>query len=252
MRFFGLLCGLLGFLFVGFTPPASADIIHTANRMIEGRVLEDSSQLLIVETVAGEYVKVDKKTIRSIEKEAREEFYYRRAQFQEAKGNEEAALTDYRHVVQQNFNHANATKRIETITYSHKKAQWDGKISEAEQFRADEKYRSALASYQQVLEMEPETSIAARVIQQMSDTHAQLAFLFYDHCYDRGAVVELARAEELNPNNADIYYVLGKINFTDNKMETARLYFERAIQLDPNHNAARQSLDALIERTRGR
>lgn len=241
---------VLCFLLIVLCRASNADVIHTISRMVEGRVLEDSSQILVVETVAGEYVKVEKSTIRSIEREPREEFYFRRANFHESKGNENAALNDYRHVVQQNANHKRAANRIETITYTRKKEQWDAKLSEAENLRSTENYRSALTVYQEVLDMEPEPSITGRVIQQMSDTHAQMAFLFYDHCYDRGALVELARAEELNPNNADIYYVLGKINYTDHKYATARLYFERTIQLNPNHSAARENLSMVIDRTR--
>ncbi len=243
---------LWGFFVIVLSVPVQGDVIYTYSRIVEGRVLEDSSLVLVLETVAGEYVKVDKSSIKKIEREPREEYYYRRARFHEEKGNEDAALMDYQHVVQRNESHQRARQRIQTIVHERKQAQWNAKISEAEQYRAEEKYRNALASYQEVLEMEPDSQIARRVVQQMSDTHAQLAFLFYDHTYDRGAIRELAKAEELNPRNADIYYVLGKINATDQKYETARLYFERTIQLDPNHNAARTNLERVIAQTRGR
>ena len=86
----------------------------------------------------------------------------------------------------------------------------------------------------------------------MSDTYSRIAFFYYDHCFDEEAIKQLAKAEELNPDSAEIYYVLARIHEDDGKLALARMEYERALELDPNHTAARSRLLALIDHTRGR
>jgi len=125
-------------------------------------------------------------------------------------------------------------------------------VKKAESHLANRQYWLALDSFQSVLDLEPEDHLARQVIQKMSDTHARIAFLYYDHCADEDAILELAKAEELNPNSAEIYYILGRIHETDQKYDLARLEFERALEIDPNHSRARDQLDNLIDRIRTR
>ena len=239
-------------LFILLTLPVSADQIFAQNKVIEGRVLEDSTRVLVVETVAGEYVVVDKHTVTSIDKEAPEEFYFRRANYHLARGEDNEALRDFLEVMQRNPQHEKPRQSIDAINHQRKKDKWDQELEAASQFIATRDYRKAISAYQRVLDQQPDEPVANMVVQRMSDTHARMAFVFYDHCYDRGAIVELARAEELNPENAEIYFVLAKIHESDRKYELARLEYERAIELDPQHQSARDNLLQLIDRTRGR
>jgi tetratricopeptide (TPR) repeat protein len=244
--------GILFSLCVILNPAAWSDLISTSKGSIEGRVLEDSAKVLVVETIAGEYVVINKSRVDAVNNEPVEEFYFRRGRYRESNGDDGQALVDYLEVLNLNPNHKNARDGIDAIQHRQRKAKWDKKIEEAQDHLASQSYREALRSYQQVLEMQPEERLAQEIVQRMSQTHAQIAYLYYNHCLDQDAIIELAKAEELNPNSAEIYYILGRIHETKRKYSVARLEFERALEIDPNHSAARAQLMRLIERTRGR
>jgi len=245
----GLLTGLLLCLMVS---SGWSDIIQTRNGDIEGRILEDSARVMIVETVAGEYVAVQKAHIQSIQKEPVADFYYRRGAFHEQKGSESLAMLDYLEALNLDPEHQMSKQRIQDIQYEKKRATWEQGIDRAHEHLANQEYRQALVAFQDVLRMNPDDSLAQRIVQQMSDTHTRLAYLFYDHCYDQEAILELAKAEELNPDSAEIYFVLGIIHENRRMFDQARLEYERALQLNPEHSSARSQLAQLIERTRGR
>ncbi len=236
----------------GLTGDAYGDLIAMAKGSIEGRVLENSARVLVVETVAGEYVVVQKNQVQSLEKETEPDFYFRRGQFYESQGNEKRAIINYLEALNRNPNHTKSKERIESIQLQKRKDQWNSHVKKAESHLANRQYWLALDSFQSVLDMEPEDQLARQVIQKMSDTHARIAFLYYDHCADEDAILELAKAEELNPNSAEIYYILGRIHETDRKYDLARLEYERALEIDPNHSRARDQLDNLIAQIRMR
>ncbi len=232
--------------------PVYGDLISMAKGPLEGRILENSAQVLVLETVAGEYVVLQKDQINSWQKEPEPEFYFRRGRFFENKGDENRAILDYLETLNLNPNHDNAKKQIQTIQYHQKERQWNAGVEKGEQLLAEQEYKKALGEFQRVLEMEPEESLARQVIRKMSDTHARIAYLYYNHGHDEVAILELAKAEELNPNSAEIYYILGRIHESDRKFDQARLEFERALEIDPNHTSARDHLNDLIERTQSR
>lgn len=232
-------------------PFARADVIHTHKQTIECRVLEDSRQVLVVETLAGEYVVVDKGAIRSIVREPDEEFFHRRAVYFLERGDENAAILDFLQVLERNPGHERAAARLEAIRESHRRERMNEQLSQADEWINEKEYRKAIRAFERALEFDPDERTASQIVRRMSDTHARMAFVFYDHCYEQGAIVELARAEELNPENAEIYFVLAKIHEADRNYELARLEYERALELDPQHSAARSNLMELIEAARG-
>lgn len=239
------------FVFSGYGL-ASADLISLAKGDIEGRILENSARVVVIETVAGEYVVLKKNQIQSLVEEPEAEFYVRRGNFHEQNGNDNRALVDYLEALNKIPNHQVARERIEQINYRKKQAKWNTGLQKAEEHFAKQDYWSALEQYQEVLEMEPEETLERRIITRMSEAHTRIAFLYYDHCYDEGAILELAKAEELNPNSAEIYYILGRIHETDRKYDLARLEYERALEIDPFHANARSHLMSLIDQTRRR
>lgn len=231
---------------------AYADLIAMSMGDIEGRVLENSARVLVVETIAGEYVVVQKDLIKSLIKETEPDFYFRRGAFYEEQGNEKRAILNYLEALNRDSAHAKSRQRIEDIQNRKKQEQLNNGIKKAETQLEKREYWLALDSFQDVLDMEPEDSLARQVINKMSDTHSRIAFLYYDHCADEDAILELAKAEELNPNSAEIYYILGRIHDADRKYDLARFEYERALEIDPNHARAREQLNDLIERLRSR
>ncbi len=239
----GLLLGMICTTTLG-------DVVYTHDYQIECRILEHSTDVIVVETVAGEYIVIKKAQVGTIETEPKEEFFYRRAKFYEEKGFDHQALRDYLEVIQINEQHQPAKQGIEEIRYNRKKEQWDEGIKKAEQKYQGQEYWDALEEYKKVLNLQPDERVARRVVRKMSQIHADLAFLYYDHCADQEAIMQLAKAEELNPENAEIYYILARIHEYNGKTRLARLEYERALELDPNHGKARNNLMDLIERTR--
>lgn len=231
---------------------ASADVVKQGKSEIEGRILENSAEVVVMETVKGEYFVFEKKAIQSITPEPEEEFYYRRGRYHESKGDDQIALLDYMEVLRRAPNHLGAKGRRDAIFYERKKSLWEQNLNQAEEHLNKQDYRQALASFQQVLELNPDDELAQTVVKQMSDTYTRIAFLYFNHLYDEDAIVELTKAEELNPNSAEIYYVLARIHHNGRNYEQARLEYERALELDPNHNGARQHLRELIDSTRSR
>lgn len=235
-----------------FSAQVHADVVRGQKADIEGRILENSANVIVIETVKGEYLVLEKDLINSIEDEPEEAFYYRRGRFHERNGDDQLALLDYLEALRINPDHPGAQQRRESIFYARQKSVWDQNLDQAQQHLNNQDYRQALASFQRVLEMNPEEDLARRVVQQMSETYTRIAFLYFNHCYDEDAIVELTKAEELNPNSAEIYYVLARIHHHGRNYEQARLEYERALELDPSHNGARRHLSELIEATRGR
>ncbi|MBN2325655.1 MAG: tetratricopeptide repeat protein [Candidatus Omnitrophica bacterium] len=231
---------------------ACGDLIAMAKGELEGRILENSARVLVVETVAGEYVVVQKEQVKSFTQEPAPEFYYRRANFYQQQGNEKRAVLNYLEALNRDPAHQKSRQQIENIQHAKKQEQWNNGVQQAETHLDNEQYWLALNTFQSVLDMEPEDDLARQIIKKMSDTHARIAFLYYDHCADEDAILELAKAEELNPNSAEIYYILGRIHETDRKYDLARLEYERALEIDPNHSRARTQLDELIDQLRAR
>lgn len=161
-------------LALSLSPMAShADVITTAKGEIECRVLENSVQVLVAETIAGEYVVIGKKLVQSLQTEPAEEFFYRRGRYYELNGDDNQALLDYLEVLNINPNHGRAKEGIEAIQYRQKKSRWDAKIEEAQTLASKQSYKQALTAYQEVLEMQPDERLAQDIVRRMSETHTQ-------------------------------------------------------------------------------
>ncbi|MBZ0255931.1 hypothetical protein K8I31_07705, partial [bacterium] len=131
---------------------ASADVIKQGKSVIEGRILENSAEVVVMETVRGEYLVLEKKTMQSITPEPEEEYYYRRGRYHESKGDDQLALLDYMEVLRRSPNHLGAKGRRDAIFYERKKSLWEQNLDQAEEHLDKQDYRQALASFQQVLE----------------------------------------------------------------------------------------------------
>ncbi len=244
-----VVCGLL---WTATGQQANSDVLKMKKGEVEGRILENSARVLVVETIAGEYVVIAKTQVDGIQEESEPEFYFRRARLHENDGNDKRALVDYLETLNRAPEHQKAKQGIQKINYRKKKAQWDEGMTVANQHLDNQEYNSALTAFQNVLTLQPEETLARLIVRKMSATHERLAFLYYDHCMDQEAIVELAKAEELNPSSAEIYYILGRIHETDRKFDLARLEFERALEMDPDHSSARRHLTEVIEEAQRR
>jgi Tfp pilus assembly protein PilF len=74
------------------------------------------------------------------------------------------------------------------------------------------------------------------------EAHAGLGMVYYHQREDRYAERELKRVLELDPRFASAYEVLGEIAYRNDDIETAILYWERAVVLDPSAAPLRERL----------
>ncbi|MBI1388085.1 MAG: tetratricopeptide repeat protein [bacterium] len=243
---------LTGVLMLAAAPVAHADVVVKEKSQIEGRILENSAKVIVIESIKGEYLVLDKSEIKSIQNEPEEEFYYRRGEYYLSKGDDQLALLDFMETLRRNPNHQGAQQERDAIFHQRKQEVWNQNLEKANQQIASQNYRQALASFQRVLEMDPEDQLAQDVVKQMSDVYTRIAFQYFNHCYEEDAIVELTKAEELNPNSAEIYYVLARIHHHARNYEQARLEYERALEINPNHTGARTHLNELVESANGR
>ncbi|HQO36781.1 MAG TPA: tetratricopeptide repeat protein [bacterium] len=229
---------------------AGPDQVRTETGILPCRIIEDTGSLLVVETVSGDFVGLRKSNIKEVIKGDESDFYLLRGEHYEKKAADEQAVLEYLQVLQKNPQNIEANQRIESINLRHKQKRWEEGVLSARQLIAQQEYRKALEAFQAVLAENPNDDLAKQVVDEMCNTYTRIAFEYYDHCWDEGAIQELAKAEALNPESSEIYYVLGRIHQDQRQWELARQEYERALELNPNHQQARQQLLALIERQR--
>ncbi|RKZ27106.1 hypothetical protein DRQ20_01300 [bacterium] len=63
--------------------------------------------------------------------------------------------------------------------------------------------------------------------------------------YDE-AVRELLKAAEEDPHDAETFYLIGLAYEAMRKREEARKYYEKAVEIDPEHELAQERLKELI------
>lgn len=70
-------------------------------------------------------------------------------------------------------------------------------------------------------------------------------FYFLNQCYDQ-AIEKYTEALALTPGDPDIYYNLGIVYESINRLDDAREMFERAMDIKGDFDAAREHLDRII------
>ncbi len=229
---------------------AAPDQVTTPTGVLPCKILEDAGTLLVVETVPGDIVALRKSNIIRVTEGDDNDFYLMRGTHLEKKKADERAVLEYLQVLKRDPDNSEAGERIDSITRRHKRKRWEEGMLSARQLLAEQEYKKALEAFQDVLAENPDDDLAKQIVDQMCQTYAKIAYHYYNHCYDEGAIRHLAKAEELNPQSAEIYYVLGLIHHDNHQFELARQEYERALELDPTHVQARSRLLALIERQR--
>lgn len=229
---------------------AYADEVQVDNGEIKGRILSDRPDAVVIRTLAGEEVAVSRDAILKVARQTEVENILDRGAFMEGKGLDENAYLEYVEVLRRDPTNAEANRRMDEITQRHQQERWETGMKKARELVATERYRKALRAFQAVLAQEPDDHLAQQVVEEMCNTYAKIAYMYYNHCYDEGAITELAKAEELNPNSPEIYYLLGRIHETGGHVDLAKQEYERALELEPAHFESRERLNYINERQR--
>ena len=70
-------------------------------------------------------------------------------------------------------------------------------------------------------------------------------FYFLNNNIDE-AISEFKKVLEINLANAEAYYNLGLINESANKIEEAKEFYARAVNINPDYKIAKEKLEKLI------
>jgi tetratricopeptide (TPR) repeat protein len=70
-------------------------------------------------------------------------------------------------------------------------------------------------------------------------------FYFLNQCYEQ-AIEKYTEALDLTPNDPDIYYNLGIVYESINRLDEAREMFEKAVDMKGDFEAAREHLDRIV------
>ena len=233
-----------------FVPGIFADEVQVETGTVNGRIITDLNDAVLIKTLNGEEVAISRDVILRVARKTEVEYLLDRGTFLEDKGQDAEAYLEYLEILKRDPANEEARKRMEEITLRHQRARWEKGLTEARKLVASERYRQALHAFQAVLAEQPEDRLAQQIVEEMCNTYAKIAYMYYNHCYDEGAIAELYKAEDLNPNNPEIYYLLGRIHETDGHLDLARQEYEKALELEPTHFESRERLTALIEKQR--
>lgn len=98
-----------------------------------------------------------------------------------------------------------------------------------------EDYRAARDLFEQAL----------RIDDTRSDGHLALGIAYFHLKEDRVAERELDRAREINPKEFAAYQLLGELYYRKDDLETAALYWEKAVELNPSDSRSRERLERI-------
>lgn len=231
-----------------FGAVARSDTVRlVGGQVLEGQVERDSDETLVVRLLSGARVTLDRQRIAEIERESEAETALRLGDWHMARGDETRAEAAYRNATQLDPSFAPAAERLSAMLLDRRVRQTRVLVRRAEEDLSAGRYSQALDAYTQALAQSPTEELTSELRGKLAYAYSRLAFDYYDHCYYEGALGELERAKQINPNVAEIYYVMGRIYHDERNPELARSNYEQALSLDPTHMKARTQLLVLQE-----
>lgn len=225
---------------------ACADVVHlVGGTLLEGQVETELETQVILRLLNGGKVVLAAERIVAIDREPPEMFFVRKGDWLADKGQEREAEAAYREAIALAPASQEARDRLAAMLLARTIVRVNQMIQQAEALMVQRKYREAIRAYSAARDESPSDELTHDLNRRMAIAYARLAYLYFDHCYDQGARIELEKAKDVNPNCAEIYYVLGRIFHDDGDLVQAQTNYEQALNLDPTHVPARSQLMAL-------
>jgi len=222
---------------------ASADVItFEGGEQLQGQIYRQDGESIAIRLISGGEVVVDQGIVRSVVKEPPEMFFVRRGDLFLAQKEYGKALVEYLQADQRRPGQSWIEAKIAQVKQRRAEEICEQLLQQAEVMLARKAYRQAINVLMEASRECPEGSLNQEILRNLAITHSVLAFHYFDHCFEELALEELAKAEEYYPQCANVYYVLGRINHSQNRFQTARREYERALEIDPDLETARDSL----------
>jgi len=211
------------------------------------QVSENGAELIGFKLVGGGEILVTLEAVKEVVREEDYAFHVRNGDFWLRKGDRERALSYYSKALAMVPESAFVKRRIEQVAIIKLLDKCTDGLDVAKTLLEQKKYWGAIAEYERLLELEPPEEMKKSIILEMAETHAKIAYLYYDHVYEEGAEREVKEAKGLNPDCALAHYVSGRLLRDQGELEPAVNEFRHAYQLDPTLRAAN---DFLIDTNR--
>lgn len=224
-------------------PFCTADVItFQGGDQLHGQIYRQDEQFVAIRLVAGGDIVVSRELIRSIAMEPPEVFHVKRGDFFLSRGDFDQATGEYAQALQLNPGQGWIEEKINQLKIEKNKISCNALIEQADRYLAQYAYRKAIGSLLEATQICQDGEINQQIRRKLALAQSQLAFHYFNHCFEELALDELAKAEQYDPYVAHIYYVLGRVNHSQNRLQTARREYQRALELDPTLQQAKDFL----------
>ncbi len=225
---------LIGFLSISIL--SIGDIItFNEGRHLQGRILNETDELISFELLGGGQITIKKDSVVNIDRENEKDFYEKSGDRLLNEGDFDRALQMFLKAQNINSLDSELDKKIDAAKYMERINSCQKAINLADELAASKRHHEAIDEYRKALPLAPTDDIAKNITKKISQTHADLAYSYYDHCYYEGAMRELQKAEELDSDCGKIYFIRGKIYFDIGAYQKARAELEKALKLEPDN-----------------
>jgi tetratricopeptide (TPR) repeat protein len=235
----GVAGGLVGTLLAG----AMADIVtFRGGDQLYGEIYRQDREYIAMRLVTGGDVVVGREFVRSVVREPPEDFNIKRGDYYLSRREYAQALSEYLLADQRKPGQNRIQAKIGEVKRLRSEEICGGLMRRADELLTQGAYRGAIGTLLDAARECPEGPMHGDVLRQLALLQSQLAYHYFNHCFEELALEELAKAWEYDPLCANSYFVLGRIYHAQSRYRTARREYQRALELDPTLELARNSL----------
>ena len=244
MKHIGFSVQITIFVLFALSSVANADLMYFhQGGVLEGKtVLDDGGDSIAFRLVGGGELVVSKEAVREVIKEEEYAFYVRSGDFWLRKGNKQKAKKQYDKALELAPENQVVLNRLHELRTRELRQQCEAGLESARELVRQDEYWDALREYEKLFEISPTEEITHQIVKEMAETHAKIAFLYYDHIYRDGALKELAEALNLDPDCSLAHYVSGRMHRDQGDLELAIQDFRKAYELDSELRIAQDYL----------
>ncbi len=230
-------------LVLGLSFSAQADVItFLEGETLHGEIYREEDNSIAIRLVTGGDVIVSRELIKSIIHEPAEVFYIKRGDYFLDRKEYEKALIEYIQADKRKPEQRWIDEKIKRVKRIQAEEIGQSLLSDARALAGRNQFRQAIAALEKAARECPAGETHRKILEELAVVHSRLAYHYFDHCFEELALEELVQAEEYNPYCPDIYYVLGRINHSQSRLQTARREYQRALELNPDMETAKDFL----------
>ncbi len=219
---------------------AGADVVtFRGGDQLHGEIYRQDREYVAMRLVSGGDIVVGREFIRSVVKEPSEEFNIKRGDYLLARKEYGLALSEYLLADQRRPDQERIQAKIAEVRRLRSEEIGGRLIRRADELLSQQAYRGAIGTLLDAARECQGGPMHAEVLRRLALAQSQLAYHYFNHCFEELALEELAKAWEYDPLCANSYFVLGRVYHAQSRYRTAQREYQRALELDPNLEVAR-------------